>query len=84
MTSEDRELFNRLDSRLSKIEEWGEKITRLDEKLTGGNGGGICKEVADHERSLEGKVGKKEFYWIMGTVVTVGLALFGLLASAVL
>lgn len=89
MTKEERDLYNRIEKRLEAIESWqdcfpikyGEKIIRMDEKLTGGNGGGLVRLICNLESEIETKVGKKEFYWIMGTLITLGLAAFGLLVT---
>lgn len=78
MTKEDRELYNRLDSRLAAMEP---RIIRLDEKLTGGNGGGICKTVGEHSIKIDEKLGKKEFAWVMGVAGSFILIVFSLLIT---
>jgi hypothetical protein len=56
-----------------------EKVTRLDERVSGGNGGGLCKQVKDHERAIERRVTRGEFRWIIGVLMTITITGFSIL-----
>lgn len=88
MTREDRELFTRFEKVLDdidkKVDVQGEAIARMDGVLTGGNGGGVCKQVSNNTEEMKGKLGKKEFYWVAGLFGGGVVLIFGLLSGGVI
>jgi len=56
------------------------RIERIDGVLTGGNGGGVCKDVAELKEDIKERVTYRVMGIVVGGVILVNSAIFGLLA----
>ncbi|MEA3253917.1 MAG: hypothetical protein U9Q17_03100, partial [Chloroflexota bacterium] len=72
-----QQLYDKISGDMDYIKE---KVTRLDEKVTGGNGGGLCKQVENHESEIDRRVTRNEFRWTIGgltAIIITGLTVIG-------